>query len=783
MSNQESKFKASMHERSRNRRAWLMGVFFILCFIGLLYRIWYWQTEHGDRLERESIAQLSRTQALGHPEIVADRGQIMDRNFMPLAISRPVYTVFVDVRLAVGRRNPPNRNLLQETKTALFETFDMTWSEVEAIFAVDALGNLVNDTHFFVIAEEVPAEIAFPFKDSRAFPDVHTRMQTMRQYTDPFFAPHVIGFRRGDAYHGLEFQYNTELTGVPGRIFRTLDHHGNPRVESEDVRHGLTLVTTLDSEIQRLVQSLVDETFRNVVSRNVAMLVMVPNTGEILAMAQARSFSLADPGNPNYFTDPGLRANWDNISDIEQIERMLSAWSNFHLTHSFEPGSIFKPFVMAAALEEGVISLHDRFYCAGRVHIADRTIICWFAPGHGSLCISGVMYRSCNVAMVEINRRLGRYEFYRYRGYFGFGERTGIDLPGEAEVSSPAVMYPLHQLGPVQLATNSIGQGFNSTTIQSINAFASLLNGGNLMRPFVVSQIVDAHGNVVYENLPTVVRRTVSAETADWLRRDMQQVVTAAGGTGWRTAIPGHAIGGKTGSAQQGVRGSANEALTLTYIAYTPVENPEFIVLMTIDHVEDRTRSSGCTVAPVVREFFLELIQMRSLRPSDGPYAYYHTQPGLVGGEEMPDFTGQRLTDVVRNLNNLNLDFRVVGNGTVVASHIPPRGRLMPRTTPVFLYMDPGSRTDNMVVVPSVIGLPVAQAERIIGEARLDALLITDGSGGYEGTGNFVPGTAHAVEREPNSGGEPLPYYIYSQSPEPGTEVEQGLQIRLTVRQ
>ena len=163
MNNRESKFKASMHERRRNRRAWLMGAFFILCFIGLLYRIWYWQTEHGDRLERYSIAQQARTQALGHPEIVAERGHITDRNFMPLAISRPVYTVFVDVRLATTRRNPSDRNLLQETITALHEAFDIPRDEVAAIFAEDAHGNLINDTHFFVIAEGVQGVILRPF--------------------------------------------------------------------------------------------------------------------------------------------------------------------------------------------------------------------------------------------------------------------------------------------------------------------------------------------------------------------------------------------------------------------------------------------------------------------------------------------------------------------------------------------------------------------------------------------------------------------------------------------
>jgi len=760
-----------------------MGAFFTVCLLMLFFRIHYWQNVHGEELVRESVAQEAREQALGHTVTVAERGMITDRNFEPLALSRPVYTVFVDVRLAAVRRNPidretqQERNLIQETIMALYDAFDMTLEEVEAIFNRDVYGNLVNDTNFFVITTEASGEVAVPLNEDRRLPDIHARRNTFRWHTDPFFAPHIIGFRRGDSYHGLELWYNTELTGTAGRVYRTLDNHGNPIINSEQVRHGMTLVTTLDSDIQRLAQYYVDRTARNIPSNNTGIIVMNPHTGAIVAMAQSRSFSLEDPGNPNYFTDPWMRANWDSLDAEEQVNRMLSTWSNFHISHSFEPGSIFKPFVVAAALDEGVITRNDIFFCGGHIDILDRTVYCWYGPGHGSLTLSQVLYRSCNVAMTEINQRLGRDAFYRYRGYFGFGELTGIDLPGEFDVGSPAVMYQLHQLNPVQLATSSIGQGFNSTTIQAITAFSSLINGGNLMRPYVVSQIVDPYGNVVSENLPTVVRRTVSEHTANWIRRDMQQTVSSPDGTGHRSAIPGYAIGGKTGSAQQGARGSANEGLTLTYIAYTPVENPEFIVLMVIDHVSDRTLSSGRTVAPIVREFFEDLIQLRSIRPSDSPYEA-HWQPLLPVGELMPDFTGQSVVDVVRTLNNMNLDFHITGGGTIVSSHTPTAGRPMPQTALVVLNTDPETRTENMIIVPNVEGLPVAQAEMILGDAMLTAVLET-GRRTRGNSSDYDPGTAHAVERDANANADLPAYTIYRQFPAPGAEVEQGLQVRL----
>ena len=780
MNRQENRTIVPIYERRRNRRAVLMGTFFILCLAGILFRIWYWQEIYSERdLIQEATLRQERHMAFS-ATVVAQRGQITDRNSVPIALSEPVYRVFVDVILAADR-TARNRDLLQETIDILHEKLGIPVHELRAIFARDSEGNLINNTHYLVVAWNVPSSIARPLRDDRRFPDIHARSDTLRTYTDPFFAPHVIGFRWGDSFHGLELQYNALLSGAPGRMFRTTDTHGNPIIESYDVNHGHTLITTIDPQIQRSAQYLVDRTFRDIPSRQVGMVVTNPHTGEVLAMAQAPTFSLADPGNPAYFSNPAIRANWEYISAEERTNRRLRTWSNFHINHSFEPGSIFKPFIVAAALEEGVICWSDTFFCGGHFNVpgTSSTIPCWFRPGHGSLSLSAAMYRSCNVVFAEINRRLGRYAFYRYRGYFGFGERTGIDLPGEFDLSSPLVMYPLHQLGPVQLATNSIGQGFNTTTMQAITAFASLINGGNLMQPFVVSQIVDANGHVVHQTLPTVVRRTVSQETADAVKRDMQHVVSAAGGTGRATAIPGHAIGGKTGTAQQG-RGGANEGITLSYIAFTPVENPEFVVMMTICHVEDHTLSSGATIAPIVREFFLELIQMRSMRPSDGSI-YDNGQPALPGNVEMPNFTGRRVADVVHNLNNLDINFQLVGSGTVVDSHFPLPGGIMPRPRGalVTLYLNPNTRVDNMVTVPNVVGLSVAQAESLLAQNFLTGVVFTSTRSEFYDNGQFTPGTTGAVERTQGGNDDNLVYNIYRQFPAPGTEVERGFEVRL----
>jgi len=358
------------------------------------------------------------------------------------------------------------------------------------------------------------------------------------------------------------------------------------------------------------------------------------------------------------------------------------------------------------------------------------------------------------VAMIEIMQRLGQHQFYRYRGYFGFGERTGIDLPGEEAVSSPLVMYSLNQLGPVQLATSSIGQGFNTTTMQAATAFSALINGGYIMRPYVVSHVIDAQGAVVQETRPQIVRSVISPEVADWMRVEMQEVVTA--GTGRQTQIPGHAIGGKTGTAQQG---AARDVISLGYWIYTPIENPEFLIFAVVENVENRDLTAGMVLAPILRNFLEDLILMRNMPPSMGEYMYDWNAP-VVGQEIMPDFAGYRISDVARNLVNLGINFQVQGGGSIVTGHFPAAGRSMPQphSIPVQLQTDPTTAiTGGMTFMPYVVGMNAAQAHEFVRDAVLIPVLF----GGE---------------------GERINYEVYQQFPMAGTEIEQHMSVILRVR-
>jgi stage V sporulation protein D (sporulation-specific penicillin-binding protein) len=347
-------------------------------------------------------------------------------------------------------------------------------------------------------------------------------------------------------------------------------------------------------------------------------------------------------------------------------------------------------------------------------------------------------------------------------------------------------MYPYHRLHAVEMATSSMGQGFNTTTIQMLNGYAALINGGNLRRPYLVSHIVDSNGHFVHETEPTVVRRVISEETSDFIRNEMSYVVSMRPGvgdftgTGWRSHIPGYNIGGKTGTAQQGVRGSGE--YIPTFIAFLPVENPRYLVLLTIDRIANEdNRYASTTIAPIMREFLVELIRLKNIPPSGDIEV---TAPEIMGAP-MPNFEGLRLADAVRDVVNIGMGgYHVVGGGTVISHHWPAPGHPIPETSPIIFYTDKDTRiSERMVVVPTVAGLSADTANHLLQGAGLPAVLFTNRNESAN------TNESHPITSGPEPIGEAgtaapasLPYIIYQQFPMAGSEVEAGTQVILRAR-
>ena len=774
----------------RMQRFLAMGFVFTACIVGLILQIWRLQVTYGDEYDRfvaiqEARRDIERVTEVFHPV----RGGMVDRHQQPITGSEQVFYVILDVEALHNRHNRRQQiniddNVRDYVIGRIADVLPIHRGELVDMFALDPETDellLQRGRNHQILHRNVSAEIAIPLAE--AIPEIRLQQSSNRWHHDPFFAPQVVGFMRGDSRWGLEQFYRRELDGTPGRRIRV-----QGEVETIPVRDGYTIITTLDGAIQRLAQEYVDRTLIRHPANFVGMIVMNPFTGEILAMAQAPTFSVESPFNPNYFTCPNLQESWGYLTYGERETQVMSLWRNFHTTRSNEPGSTFKPFVIAAAIEEGKISPNNMFHCRRYINIADQTLWCWNDAGCGTLSLRVALARSCNMAMVDINDALGVDLFYRYRGDFGFGERTGIDLPAEEAVSSRYVMYPRHRLGPVEMGTSSMGQVFNATTIQLINGYAALINGGNLMRPFLVSQIVDSRGVPVRETQPTVVRRAISEETSDFIRTEMRYVVSMRPnvgdftGTGWRAYIPGHSVGGKTSTAQQGIRGGGE--YNPSFISFFPVENPQFLILMTIDRIEDENyRFASTTVAPIMREFMLDLIRLKNIQP------FGETDEVIpeLDGVPMPDFSGERVTAAVTNIVNMGMGgYQVVGGGTVISHHWPMAGNPMPETTPVFLFTDPATRlSERMVPVPNVVGLTAETANFVLQEIGLPVVVFREQRvAPPPDDGNLQPHTGSPEQRAYGymPATMPLPYVVHQQFPEPGSEIERGTQVIIRAR-
>jgi len=685
----------------------------------------------------------------------------LDRNRQPLVDSERVFHVALDVNV-LHSLETTRRDLISPQEavlTRLHEDLGIPMDTLWGYLAENPDGTLVEPTYWRIIARNVPAYIALPLSEVR---HVHLEARAQRHFPDPYLAPQVLGFVRGDAVWGLERQYRAEMAGEPGRVFRSFQTDGASLTVDVPARDGHLLVTTLDAGIQRIAQRAAENAARDFRAEFTAVIIMQPHTGEILAMAQWPSFPLDAPDDGSRFTDPSVANFWNDMSEEAQSAQWNRIWPNFAVGRSFEPGSTFKAFVMAAAIEEGAISPGmSHFYCEGVRQVADWAIPCHNIHGHGSLSFERALQVSCNIAMIDIMQALGRDNFYRYRNDFGFGSRTGIDLPAEEAVSAPGVMYTLNQLNAVEMATSSIGQGFNATAIQSINAFASLINGGYIMRPHVVSQIVDVQGNIIHENTPTVVRNVLSQQTSDIMREYMQSVVSPLG-TGRRVVIDGYALGGKTGTGQQG---HLRDWLVTSFIGYMPVENPQFLAMGIVYNPEDNQLAASASAAPMIREVLEGIIQYRQLPPAGTEQATGVLQD--AGGEALPDFSGMELREITPILNSMGIDYQISGRGAVVSHHIPAAGQLMPRHTPIFLYLDGNiiDILDELTFMPSVEGLRTERAEELVLAAGLTPVVIYSGS--------IVRGYDETVEELTEN------RMIYEQFPSAGIHIQRGTQVRL----
>ncbi|WP_226394669.1 peptidoglycan D,D-transpeptidase FtsI family protein [Claveliimonas monacensis] len=578
----------------------ILYVGIILAFAGLVVRITYINAASGEEYTKIVLDQ----QQYDSRTIPYKRGDIVDRNGTKLATSERVYNVVLDVKAMLD-----DEDYVEPTKQVLKDCFGIEEETVDNLIENNP------DSRYSVLLKGIDYETAQKFnaidEDDENYPNVRgIWLEDDYQRTYPYstLASDVIGFTvDGNVGNGgIEGCYNSTLNGTDGREYGYLDSGSSVERTVKEPVNGKTVVSTIDLQVQSVVEKYIqqfnDERKNNATpgegSKNTAVMVMNPQNGEILAEASYPNYDLNNPRDlTKYYTQEQL----DAMSDQEKLDALNNLWKNFCVTDTYEPGSTIKPFTVAAALETGALTGEETFYCGGSLHIGDYDIHCINRDGHGTLTVKGAIENSCNVALMQIGEMIGAVDFTKYQHIFGFGEMTGIDLPGEAETSG--LLYTADNMDETSLATNAFGQNFNVTMTQMMAGFCSLINGGYYYEPHIVKQIQDENGNVIENVDPVLVKRTVSEETSTLVKDYMRGVVLE--GSGQPADIAGYEVGGKTGTAEKLPRSEGKNLVS--FIAYAPQENPEIAVYVVIDEPNEYDQAQSSLAVQMASDIMKEI--------------------------------------------------------------------------------------------------------------------------------------------------------------------------------
>ncbi len=732
------------------RTLFLMFVCGIVLFIPLLWKLWQISIVNHDTYEEAAIGQQTRDVA-----VAASRGKILDARENVLAISATVYNLILSPRdviagttltvddfaskaefnavkedeerreAALAQKVEKRQKLIIDTLCELLEldreTLEKRMAKTSSAYEIVAKN----------LEEEQAEELRTFISENKLGLGLYLSPTTKRYYPYANLACQVIGFvnDNGGAY-GLEAIYDKELSGQAGRVYTAKNAKGTEMSSSYsnyvDAVDGQNFILTIDSTIQSYAEQLVREGIKQYDVQNGGFcIVMNPKTGGIYAMVSIPDYDL---NSPSAIFDGSLQAGLDLLkgdgttTDEAYQDAVTAArnaqWRSKALNDTYEPGSTFKSMVLAAALEEGVVSASDTFYCPGYAMVNGTHIWCSKHEGHGSQTLAEAVANSCNPAFIAIGQKLGAEKFYQYFTDYGLNSYTGIDLQGEGTGQIWSKDYLTSAEGYLSLATASFGQRFTVTPVQLITAFASTINGGYVMEPYVVDAISDGDGNVIEKHEPTVVRQVISEQTSAKVREILENVV--ANGTGRNAYVKGYRIGGKTGTSETL---SADNHNIVSFVGFAPANDPQVIVLMALDNPKQAgPHSNYCTtgtyisggqmVAPKVGNLIAETLDYLGVEKS------YKAGEAATADVTMPRLIDKSAAEAKSSLQKLNLACRTVGDGGTVTDQIPAAGTTLPSGSEVVLYLGQ-EKPGDLVTVPNVSGKTLDGARQALAEVGL----------------------------------------------------------------
>ena len=745
------------------RTLFLLSVCGIAAFLVLAARLYQIQIVQHDEYEAAAIAQQVR-----ETTVSAARGTLYDRNGRILAISAGVDTIYI---------SPAEIERGHEDAEAIAKGL----SEILGVDYETILKRAQNTKSWYeVVARKVEPEVSEKVREFKAeggYSGIKIEADTKRYYPNGSLASHVIGFvgLENKGLGGVEARYDSLLSGKNGYVMRSTTAAGTDMLYSSyedyvDAEDGQSLSLTIDSTIQyyiekHLAQAVADYDIQN----GAAAICMEVDTGAILSMASLGNFDLNDYQTISAEAEAEIRAAAQSDEEYNELYSLAQQlqWRNKAISDTYEPGSTFKIITLAMALEEGVVSENSSFYCGGSMNVLGRgtPLKCWKYGGHGPQTLTQAVQHSCNVAFVNIGQLVGEEKFYEYAEGFGFIDRTadtsqqltaktGIDLGGESGSIwwSEDVFCNPENLS--QLAAASFGQTFNITPIQLITAVSACVNGGNLMKPYLVQSVEDSDGNIISQTEPELVRQVISEETSASVRAILEQVVgDQKEGTGHNAYVAGYRIGGKTGTSTKTTKEiSGEKEYIVSFIGFAPADDPQIAILVLLDDPSSESGiyiSGGQMAAPVVGKMMADILPYLGVEPE------YSDSELAAADRTVPEVSGMSLTEARSALTEAGLNCRVIGEGDTVTDQLPRAGAVIASGSEVLLYagQSPSPAEETM---PDLRGLSYEAAKQALGSL---GLYVTAGNGVTDAQIQLVSG----------------------QSIAPGQSVEHGTVIEVTL--
>lgn len=694
---------------SKKRIVWLLLIVLVIMG-GLILRSFYIQVFMAGWLKE--AAEQQRFRAL---PIVPRRGAIYDRLGNELAISidgECIYGLPAEVGMEITDLEKKTVTDLKDAATLkkiaaiAGNALEMDSAKIEEILSKRASFVWIKRRASFEEVDKLRKALSWTENGKRVeIHGIEVGQRARRFYPQTFLGSQIIGIAGIDnqGLEGLEKYYERYLAGVPGSDQAEFDTAGHyiPQGERRYLApvDGDSLYLTIDQNIQYIVERELEKAVHDTGSKRGMGIVSDPHSGEILGIA---SYPRFDPNDYSKYPPESRR--------------------NPLITDMYEPGSTFKVFTAAAALEEGKVSLDSEFFDPGFIVVDDRRIKCWKAGGHGSQTFTEAVENSCNPVFATLAMRLGKDTLYKYIKAFGFGKVTEIDFPGE----SAGRMQPFNQVKNVEVANIGFGQGIAVTPIQMVMGVSAIANGGSLLRPYLVKKIVSPGGKVVLENKRQVVREVISKETAGIMRDLMRSVVT--NGSGVRAYLDGYRVAGKTGTAQKVVQGRKGYSqLIASFIGFAPADDPRLVVMVILDEPSCPVKYGGVIAAPVVGGIFRDSLRYLGVKPVFEPQTLekFNAEEVVV-----PNLLNRPIAEALAILQKNRVNYRLIGKGSFVYDQVPKPGVKIKRQTKVLIYFDPEEKYQSgkvKLLLPNLQGLSEVKVEQMLNELGLN--LKASGSG------------------------------------------------------